>query len=153
MKQLQNKYGTLSLVSIVITGALTSIHHFYEIGFYAVILALLFIVIPFVLMQRFRKTGNKTALWIYGLLNTWLVFGLGLVDGLWNHIIRPLGFQIHSLLSFHSGMKLVEQIGGGTPLYEFTGIATFVASMFAAYYGYKFIKSNRELHGKNLYHN
>lgn len=145
MKQVQNKFASLSLVSMILTGTLTTIHHSYELGFHAIVLVFLFVITPFFLMQWIRKTSNRSALWIYGLLNTWLVFGLGLVDGLWNHIIRPLGFQVQALLSIHGGgMKGAEQVAGGNLIYEGTGIFTFVASMFAAYYGYKFIQASRQ---------
>ncbi|MBI3586211.1 MAG: hypothetical protein HY088_03670 [Ignavibacteriales bacterium] len=140
-----NKYASLSLVSTIVTATLTSIHHAYEIGFAAVILVLLFIVSPALLMRGFRNTGKKGFLWAYGLLSTWLVVGLGLVDGLWNHIIRPLGFQLHALLSLHSGgTKVVEKAFEGNFIYEGTGMLTFVASMVAAYYGYKFIRMSRQ---------
>jgi hypothetical protein len=145
MKQSQNKFASLSLVSMIATGTMTTIHHSYEIGFHAVILALLFIIAPISLMLWFRKTGNSAALWIYGLLNTWLVFGLSLVDGLWNHVVRPLGFQVQALLSIHGGdLKTAEQLAGGNLIYEGTGIFTFVAGMFAAYYGYKFIQKSKQ---------
>lgn len=145
MKQASNKYASLSLMSTIVTASLTSIHHAYEIGFAAVILVLLFIVAPIVLMRGFRNTGTKGFLWAYGLLNTWLVVGLGLVDGLWNHTIRPLGVQLHTLLSLHGGgTKVVEKAFEGNFIYEGTGVLTFIASMFAAYYGYKFIRMSRQ---------
>jgi len=143
MIPIPNKFAKNSLVSMVLTGTFTTIHHSYEIGLHAGILALIFIVTPIFLMKWFRGTGNQHALWIYGLINTWLVFGLGLVDGLWNHIIRPLGFQVQALLSFHGGgMKTVEQAAGGGLIYQWTGVLTFVTSMVAAYYGYKFIQGS-----------
>ncbi len=154
MKHSLNKFASLSLVSMIVTGATTTIHHSYEIGFHAVILALLFIIAPIFLMRWFRKTGNSAALWIYGLLNTWLVFGLSLADGLWNHIIRPLGFQVQALLSIHGGgMKTAEQLAGGNLIYEGTGIFTFVSSLVAAYYGYKFIQTNRQSKATNILNN
>jgi len=145
MKQIPNKYAKYSLVSMILTGTLTTIHHSYEIGLHAGILALLFIITPIFLMKWFRRTGNQYALWIYGLINTWLVFGLGLVDGLWNHIIRPLGFQVQALLSFHGGgMKAIQQAAEGSLVYQWTGALTFVTSMAAGYYGYKFIQGSRQ---------
>lgn len=149
MKQAPNKYASVSLISTIVTATLTCIHHSYEIGFYAVILVLLFIASPTLLMRWLRNTGNKGDLWAYGLLNAWLVLGLGLVDGLWNHTIRPLGFQLHALLSFHGGgtkvvEKTVEKAFEGNFIYEGTGILTFVASMFAAYYAYKFIRISKQ---------
>lgn len=92
-------------------------------------------------MRRFRTTGNKTSLWAYGFLNTWLVVGFGFVDGFWNHTVKLIGFQLHSLLSLHGGVtNTVEKSFEGNLIYQATGILTFVASIFAAYYGYKFIR-------------
>ena len=145
MKHALNKYASLSLISIIATAVLTSIHHFYEVGFLAVVLVLLFIGSPILLMQQFRNTERKVFLWLYGLLNTWLVIGLGLVDGLFNHTFKLLSFQVHTLLALHGGStKTVEKAFEGNLIYEGTGILTFIASMFAAYYGYKFIQSIRQ---------
>jgi hypothetical protein len=145
MKSTADKFTTLSLVSTVSTGILTSVHHVYDIGFGGIILALVVVALPMLSMRQFRQRGSKVALWVYRLLTAWLVFGFGLVDGLWNHIIRPLGFQLQALLSFHGGgTKAVEKAVEWNFIYEGTGILTFVASMFAAYYGYKFIRTSRQ---------
>ena len=144
MKPARNKYESLSLISIIITGMFTSIHHTYEIGAHAIFLVLLFMVLPALLMRWFRNTGNRVSLWIYGLLNAWLVVGLGLVDGFWNHTIKPIGFQIQALIAFHGGGTVAgEKTFEGNIIYEVTGVLTFVAGMFAAYYGIKFIQANR----------
>ncbi len=150
MKHALNKYASRSLISIIATAALTSIHHFYEIGFLAVVLVLLFIVAPILLMQQFRNTGKKVLLWIYGLLNTWLVIGLGLVDGLFNHTMKLLSFQVHALLTLHGGStKAVEKTFEGNLIYEGTGVLTFVTGIFAAYYGYKFIRTSVRSYSTN----
>lgn len=148
MKHARSKYASLSLMSTILTGAFTSIHHVYEIGSLAIVLVLLFVVTPALLMRWFRNTENRISLLAYGFLTAWLVVGLGVVDGLWNHILRPLSLQFHALVAFH---------GGGTTavaatverhlLHEVTGILTFVASSFAAYYGYKFIRMSRQSEG------
>jgi len=145
MKQSSNKYVTLSLISTIITAVFTSLHHTFEIGPLAVILVLLFIVSPTLLIWRFKNTGKKVFLWVYGLLNLWLVIGLGLVDGLFNHTIKLLSFQFQALLALHGGStKTVEKAFEGNFIYQGTGILTFVASMFAAHYGYKFIRTSRQ---------
>lgn len=143
MKQALNKYASLSLISVIVTAVFTSLHHFYEIGFLAVVLVLLFIISPTLLMQQFRNTGKRVFLWIYEILNMWLVIGLGLVDGLFNHTIKLLSSQVHALLALHGGgTKAVEKTFEGNLIYQSTGVLTFVASMFAAYYGYKFIRTS-----------
>ncbi|MDP2036142.1 MAG: hypothetical protein Q8L04_02080 [Ignavibacteria bacterium] len=142
MEYALSKYGALSIISVIVTAVLTFVHHFYEIGFLAVILVLLFIVTPILLMQQLRNTRKKVFLWLYGLLNTWLVIGLGLVDGLFNHTFKLLSFQVHVLLALHGGStKVVEKTFEGNLIYEGTGVLTFVTGIFAAYYGYKFIRT------------
>ncbi|MFA6978933.1 MAG: hypothetical protein WC209_06365 [Ignavibacteriaceae bacterium] len=144
MELAQNKYVTPSLVSTIITGVFTSIHHTYEIGAHAIFLVLLFIVLPSILMRWFVNTGKGIALWIYWLLTAWLVIGLGLIDGFINHAIKPIGFQIQALVALHGGGgATVENAFEGNIIYEVTGLLTFVASMFAGYYGVKLIRSIR----------
>lgn len=144
MKQAKNKYASLSLISTIVAGTFTSIHHVFEIGYLAVILVLLFIIAPTLLMQRFRKIESNTTLWIYGILITWLVIGLGLIDGLLNHTMKIIGFYFNALLSLHGGGTADgEKALEGNFVYQFTGMLTFFASTFVAYYGYKFILTSR----------
>lgn len=150
MKQALNKYSSLSLISIIVTGVFTSLHHFYEIGFLAVVLVLFFIVSPTLLMKQFRNTGKRVFLWIYGILGIWLVIGLGIVDGLFNHTAKLLSLQVHALLASHGGgTKAVEKAFEGNIIYEGTGILTLIAGMFAAYYGHKFIRTNMQSDSTN----
>lgn len=145
MKSVTEKFMSLSLISTVSTGILTSVHHVYEIGFGAILLALVVVVLPMLSMRWFKQTGSRAALWAYRLLAAWLVIGFGLVDGLWNHTIKPLGFQLHALFSLHGGgTNSVERASEWNFIHEGTGVLTFVASMFAAYYGYKFIRTSRQ---------
>jgi len=145
MKPSVKKVAILSLTSTVTTGVLTSIHHVYEIGFGAIMIALVVVVLPILSMRRLWQTGSKVALWAYQLLITWIVIGFGLVDGFWQHTIKPLGFQLHALMSLHGGTTpAVKKAIIGNPIHEGTGVLTFVAAMLAAYYGYKFIQATRQ---------
>lgn len=145
MKHAPQKYASQSLMSIIATAVFTSIHHFYEIRFLAVVLVLLFIGSPILLMQQFINSRKRLFLWIYGILSIWLVIGLGLVDGLFNHTMKLLSFQVHTLLALHGGgTKAVEKAFEGNLIYQGTGVLTFVASMFAAYYGYKFVRTSMQ---------
>jgi len=144
MKSPAEKVMSLSLISTVSTGILTSIHHAYEMGFGAVVLALVVVVLPMLSLRRFRRTGSKVALWVYRLLTAWLVVGFGLIDGFWNHAIKPLGFQLHALLALHGGTTTVKKTAEGDFIHEGTGVLTFLAAMFAMYYGFKFIRASRQ---------
>ncbi len=137
-------YATLALTSTIVTAACTSLHHYIELGFSAMILLILFVAIPVFLIQRFRNTGSRWALRTYGILNAWLIVGFGVVDGLWNHIVKPLGLKFHELLAFHGGGANVTRsaVEGGL-LSDITGMLTFFASIGAAYFGYKYMISAR----------
>lgn len=156
MKQSTEKYFTRSLVSTMLTGTLTSFHHAYELGPLALLLALVVVALPALSMRRFIQTGSTAALWSYRLLTAWLVIGFGMADGLWNHIIKTLGFY-YVLLPAHGGdAKVVERTFSILPpevgnfLFEGTGILTFVAGLFAAYYGYKFARGKKSSGMKNM---
>ena len=150
MKPIIHRYAILSLVSTLATGFLTTVHHAYELGFLALVQVLVAIVLPYLSMRWFKQTGSTVALWLYGLLTAWLVFGFGMVDGLWNHTMKSLGSYMKTVvLSVHGpmssgGAPAVDPAVAGNLIYQGTGILTFIASVFAAYYGYKFIQESRQ---------
>ncbi len=149
--QIENRFAKSSLISIILTAIATSVHHYYEIGFFVLILIAIFIVLPSLLMFWFKNTGKKIYLWIYGFLSIWLVFAFGFIDGLWNHTLKNLGSGINSLvMSFHGsvhsiGASIVETDLAGNYIYQGTGMLTFIAAIFAAYYGYRFIKEENRM--------
>lgn len=140
------KFAKSSLFSVILTALATSVHHYYEIGIHVIFLILVFILIPTLLMLRIQNSNKKIYLWIYGFLNVWLVAGFGFIDGFWNHTLKIFDSGINSLImSAHGSMH---GIGGGATednlagnhIYQGAGILTFIAALFAAYYGYNFIK-------------
>ena len=146
--QATNTYANLSLVSITLTGIIATIHYVYKMGFSLLIPGVLIILLPSLLMLWFKHAGNKVALWAYGVLNAFVIIGLGFVDGFLDHTMlfsKSLAYNI--LLPLHGGNpKVVEQIFSLLPpapvdvFFESTGILTFIVSLFALYFGYKFIK-------------
>ena len=151
MKSEMEKYATLSLVSTVLTGIFTSIHHSYEIAYKAIVLALFVVVLPVLTMQWLKRTGSRVALWVYGLLTAWLVLAFGMIDGLWNHTINGLGSYVNNaVLSIHGSMpsggeEVVANALAGNLIYQAAGVLTFIASTFAAYYGIKFLRTRKQL--------
>jgi len=150
MNQETSKYAKISLAFTALTGVLTSVHYFYEMGFKAVILVLLLLVLPVLMMRWLKKTGSKMALRIYGLITTWLVIGFGFFDGFWNHVVKKFGYY-YVLLPAHGGdKKVVEKTFSILPtevgnfLFEATGILTFIMSIIAAYYLVKFIRVRKQ---------
>ncbi len=142
MKEAANKYATFSLSSTISTGIFTSVHHHYEIGNATIYLVLLFIVLPTILIGWFLKNGSEIALWIYWLINAWLLLGVGLVDGLMSHAVKLIGIQIHELVALHGGSTSINENSlEGIMIYEITGTLTFITALFAGYYGVKLIRS------------
>ena len=135
--QIENKYATPSLVAITLTAVITSVHHIYKLGFGALILGLIIIPLPYVLLRWYKQTRNGAAFWAYGLLNAWIIVGFGLVDGLWDHTLKIFlgNFLLRSFAHYFSQSPI-----GSFP-FEATGILASVAGMFAAYYGYKFLRA------------
>ena len=149
MKQLQaNQYIRLSLVSITLTAALTSIHHIYRLGLELLVPALIVTILPYLLMRWFMQTGNKGALWAYGLLTALIVIWFGIIDGFLDHVMKALGFQNTTFLP-GSEAKVVKTVfslwspEAGNFFYEWTGILTFIVGVFAVYYYYKFLQAQR----------
>ena len=145
---IENKNATLSLVSITLTGIIATLHHVYRLGFHLLVPGAAIILLPYLLMLWFKRAGNKAALWAYGLLNAFVILGLGFVDGFLDHTVlfsQTLAYNI--LLPLHGGdPETVEKVFSLLPpapvdaFLESTGVLTFIVSLFALYYGYKFIK-------------
>ena len=149
MKNLNgNPYATLSLASITLTAAITSIHHIYRLGLGLLIPAIIIVLLPPILMRWFTHTGNKGVLWAYGLLNMLIFVWFGVIDGLLDHVVKALGFQNMTFLPGGDAevVKTVFSLWSpeaGNFFYEWTGILTFIASVFAVYYCYQFIQTQR----------
>lgn len=143
-----NAYANISLISITLTAIIVTLHYVYKLGFSLLIPGAVIILLPYLLMLWFKRAGNKAALWAYGLLNAFVIVGLGFVDGFLDHTAlfsKTLAYNI--LLPMHGGdPKLVERTFSLLPpapvdvFYESTGVLTFIVSLFALYYGYKFIQ-------------
>lgn len=132
-----------SLWSVTATVILASITHAYEFGAPAFVAGAIVIAILVALSNHYRRTGNRPALVVYGLLNLWVVVGFGIVGGLWNHAVKVAissangGAPPPSLGRFFMSPDL------GSATYETVGILTFGASMFAAYFGYRLARTVR----------
>ena len=129
MNTLTNHYARLSLISVTITALLATIHHVVKVGPSFIILGLVIIPLPFLLMQWYRRSGSRVALWLYGLFTAWMILGFGLLDGLVLHTIRPL---------------LTPETASGL-LIDGTGTLTFIAGLFALYFWIEFMHKRREI--------
>jgi hypothetical protein len=139
------KAAQLSLISLTITGILTSIHHFYRFKWEVFIPAMLVIFLPILFMRWYLQSGKRAALWLYGIFSTLIIIWFGIIDGGLDHtllaineyILIPLGIS-----SLSVDLRLLPPSAlSGEFFYELTGILSFIASLFAAYYSYKFIRA------------
>jgi hypothetical protein len=137
----------LSLISITTTGILTSIHHIYRFEFTVLIPALIVVILPTILMGWFWKTSSKVALWLYGLFNALIIVWFGIVDGGLDHTLRAISEMVFIPLGISALVVDIRMLPPseltGDFFYELTGILSFITSVFAAYYGYKFIQAVR----------
>ncbi len=132
--------AALSLAAISVTVILTSITHAYEFGYRAFIAGFVVIALLCGMNFLYRRTRNKAFLVFYGLLNAWVIIGFGLFNGFWNHAFKVFLNYLHNgyLPPFLAKVFMTPQIGSF--FFEGAGMLTFVMSMLATYYGYKFIK-------------
>lgn len=136
-------YALRSLVGIEALSLLTSIHHLDELGVSFLVPAVLLVSLPVFLMWWSLKHRSRVARLSYGILVTLIVLGFGLQDGLWNHTVKMTVF-------FLRGADRAEMAGlpfpaVGSVFHEVTGVLTFVAAIFAAYFGYQYITKTRKL--------
>lgn len=151
--QNQNKahaFAKLSLWSITITGIFTSAHHLYRFGLSILIPALVVIFLPYILLHWFRDTENKITFYFYGLFNVFIIGALGFIDGGLDHGLRA--FRRYFWAPLHGGVSPLQTVDfrllpptllAGDPFYEITGLLSFVASIFSAYYLYKFMRERK----------
>ena len=122
---------------------LASITHAYEFGTPAFVVGAIVITILVALSSHYRRTGNRLVLVLYGLLNLWVIGGFGLVGGLWNHTVKVAVSAVNDGALPLSLQRFFMSPDLGSAPYEAIGILTFVASMFAAYFGYRFARTVR----------
>lgn len=130
----------LSLLSIALTVILASITHAYEFGHHAFIAGFILITLISTFNIIYQRTRNKVSHVFYVLLNTLVIIGFGLFNGFWNHAFKVFLYYLHNeyLPPILAKLFMTPQIGSF--FFEGVGILTFVMSVFAAYYGYKFMK-------------
>jgi len=146
--QATNTYARSSLISLTLTAIITTLHHAYGLGTYMLTPGAVIILLPSLLMLWYKRAGNKVALWAYGLLNAFVILGLGFGDGFLNHTVlfsKTLAYNI--LLPLHGGdPKTVEKVFSLLPpapvdiFLESTGVLMFIVSLFALYFAYKFMQ-------------
>jgi ABC-type branched-subunit amino acid transport system substrate-binding protein len=131
-----HRYARMSLLSVTSTAVLTTVHHFYKLGNGAFILGVVIIILPAVFLNWFRKARTAWPLILYGLMNAWIIIGFGIIDGFWDSTVKVY----FSNFLFRNSRLFIRSPLGSFP-FELTGIFAFIVSLFAIYYGYKFLRA------------
>ena len=137
MKNLTHKYAQLSLISILTVSVLTTIHHYYRFGFFTLVLGIITIGLPIAMLFGFKKTKSLILLVGYGLASGWIIIGFGLIDGMWDSTLKLF---LGNFLLAQYGQYFSWNPVGNFP-FEATGVLASFASLFAAYYLYRFFQS------------
>jgi len=144
----KTKYALHSLGFSLSMGMVTLIHHLHSsltiypdgAGMHVVWNEIILIPLTAALMFWILRNRSKLAIWLYSLIAFAGFVGLGLYEGLWNHTIGLIaylridspGTQISLLLprdNLHYWF------------YETTGVLTFLITMLASFYTFKFISN------------
>ncbi len=132
-----------AMATISATVLLAAITHAYAFGPRAVIAGLLIVAVLCGLNVLYQRTRNTAVLVLYGIITAWVIIGFGVVNGFWNHAFKAFLYYLHNGALPPLLAKLFMTPRIESPLLEGAGILTFAMSVFAAYYGYKFIKEVR----------
>jgi branched-chain amino acid transport system substrate-binding protein len=127
---------TLSLAGVLSTSALTTVHHFYKLGTAAFALGVITTVFPIVFQWWYVQTRRGLPLTLYTLISLWIIVGFGIVDGFWDSTVKV---YLSNFLFPDSRFFIRPPLGSF--VYEASGILTFIASIFAAYYGYRVVQA------------
>ena len=139
-----NHAATWSLRSIMLTATASAAHHVYRDGFGDIVLWILMILLPYMLMRWFTRSGKQWLAWTYVLYNVVIITQFGVVDGFLDHTLKAFGLPHLTLLPGGEAevVKTVYSLWSpqaGNIFYEGTGVLTFIGSVFATVSLYRFI--------------
>lgn len=123
-----------SLASVMLTAVAITINHTYTLGSGALWLGAVLVLVPAGLLTWFRRTGSRSALIGYLLMNLWIVAGFGLVKGLWRTTLKVFVGTLLASTSTAFPRPAIGPFG-----FEMSGIVTFLGSLFVLYYAFKLL--------------
>ncbi len=142
--------ATLSFICIMLTIIVAIFHYIPTFGNVSIVIGIAAILLLIIMRTVFQYTRNAVILGIYGLFNAVIITSVGLFDGFWNHAFKLFIYHLHNGYIPPLLAHLFQTTTIGNAWYEATGILTFVASMFAAYFTYLFFRAR---HDNNLNYN
>ncbi|HYU27199.1 MAG TPA: hypothetical protein VEO74_18455, partial [Thermoanaerobaculia bacterium] len=129
-----DRFALSSFVALALTILFTSIRHVYRFGASALLFNLVTVVLALLLLW-FRSRRSPLAVGLYALVGAWVVTGFGLVDALWDGVLKLyIRYFFPSVTLFR---RSVPRPFG----FEAAAILTAVAGLFALYYGVRFLRS------------
>ena len=132
--------GVLSLAAILLTLAFALIVHFAEFGTPVVYAFIAIMALFSALWLAIRRTGNRVAVAVYGLLSLFPIIGFGVVNGFWNHLVKLLLFSLHGNQLPPPMAGLFASAGFGSPFVETAGLLMFLCAMVAAVATSRFVR-------------
>jgi hypothetical protein len=138
-----NSLATRSLQSVTATAVFAAITHAYDFGPTALMVGAIAIVILAGLNFGIRRSGSRILLVPYAVLNAFAIIGFGIVGGFWNHGVKLIVNAAHggSIPTALEPFFMTTDVGD--LVFESCGTLMFVASMFAAYFGYRLVRAAR----------
>jgi hypothetical protein len=130
-----------SFAAILTAAIFTTVHHVFRLGLHVLPMFAVVSLMPVVAFFLYRRSGNRSFLYGYGLANTFIFAWFGFVDGFLDHVLKALGIENVTFLE-GSDVPVVETVfslwspEASNIFYEATGVITFIASAVAVYYTY-----------------
>ena len=129
-----DRFARLSFIALSLTILFTSLRHVYRFGAAALLFNLVIVALA-LLLQWFRTTRSPIAAGLYALVGAWVVTGFGVVDALWDGVLKLY------VRFFFPGVTLFRRTPPQPFGFEAAAILTAAASLFALYYGMRFLRA------------
>jgi hypothetical protein len=141
-----HKNAQRSVLSVVLTSILTTIHHVFRLGLGSLPMWMPIIMLPIGLAVLFKRSKfkNRWLLAAYGLVSYAIIGWFGIMDGLFDHTFRVLGLNNITWLpggdvEFVKTAFLIGSVETSHWIFQITGSFAFIASLFALFFTSKFI--------------
>ncbi len=135
------RIGLLSLLSASLTAVLAAFTHSFLFGPPAFLAGAIVVALLAALAFGYQRSGRRLLLLPYALINLWIIVGFGIVGGLWDHAVKAVLCARHGGVVPPSLEPWFTSPGLGSALIETAWIMTFLASLAAAVFGYRFLRS------------
>jgi hypothetical protein len=135
------RVGLLSILSASLTALFAAFTHSYVFGPPAFLAGAIVIALIAALGFGYQRGGRRILLLPYALINLWIIVAFGIVGGFWDHAVRAVLCVLHGGVVPPSLEPWFTSPDLGSAVLETAWIMTFLASLAAAVFGYRFIHS------------